>query len=114
MRRRRKAVDKHEEQVMALLRDFGKAFNRGNVDGILACVTEDFEWRLAAGPEAPDAQIVRGKEAVRQGIDLPFAEGARLEADLALLLQTTADRAEGIRSFHEKLRYPEPQRPGSN
>jgi enoyl-CoA hydratase/carnithine racemase len=47
-----------------------------------------------------------GKEAVRQGIDLPFAEGARLEADLSLLLQTTADRAEGIRSFHDR-RSPE-------
>jgi enoyl-CoA hydratase/carnithine racemase len=47
-----------------------------------------------------------GKEAVRQGIDLPYAEGARLEADLALLLQATADRAEGIRAFHEK-RSPE-------
>jgi enoyl-CoA hydratase/carnithine racemase len=46
------------------------------------------------------------KEAVHQGIDLPFAEGARLEADLSLILQTTADRAEGIRSFHEK-RNPE-------
>src|SRR5919106_4919749 len=43
-----------------------------------------------------------GKEAVRLGIDLPYAEGARLEADLSLLLQTTADRAEGIRSFHER------------
>jgi enoyl-CoA hydratase/carnithine racemase len=47
-----------------------------------------------------------GKEAVRQGSDLPFAEGARLEADLSLLLQATVDRAEGIRSFHEK-RSPE-------
>jgi len=47
-----------------------------------------------------------GKEAVRQGTDLPFAEGARLEADLSLLLQTTADRSEGIRSFQEK-RNPE-------
>jgi enoyl-CoA hydratase/carnithine racemase len=47
-----------------------------------------------------------GKEAVRQGIDLPFVEGARLEADLSLLLQTTADRAEGVRSFQER-RNPE-------
>lgn len=47
-----------------------------------------------------------GKEAVRHGLDLPFVEGTRLEADLALLLQTTADRAEGIRSFHER-RNPE-------
>jgi enoyl-CoA hydratase/carnithine racemase len=47
-----------------------------------------------------------GKEAVHQGLELPFAEGVRLEADLALLLHTTADRAEGIRAFHEK-RQPE-------
>lgn len=47
-----------------------------------------------------------GKEAIRQGIDLSFVEGARLEADLYLLLQTTADRAEGIRAFQEK-RSPE-------
>lgn len=43
-----------------------------------------------------------GKEAVRHGMDLSFAEGARLEADLALLLHTTADRAEGIRAFQDK------------
>jgi enoyl-CoA hydratase/carnithine racemase len=47
-----------------------------------------------------------GKEAVHQGLDLPFAAGARLEADLSLLLQTTTDRAEGIRSFQER-RSPE-------
>ena len=27
--------------VMTLLRAFGKAFNAGDVDGILACVTDD-------------------------------------------------------------------------
>jgi enoyl-CoA hydratase/carnithine racemase len=47
-----------------------------------------------------------GKEAVQQGSELPLAEGARLEADLSLLLQTTADRSEGIRSYHER-RSPE-------
>jgi enoyl-CoA hydratase/carnithine racemase len=57
---------------------------------------------LRGGPLA----VRYGKEAVRAGLDLPFAEGARVEADLTLLLQTTADRAEGIRAFHEK-RSPE-------
>jgi enoyl-CoA hydratase/carnithine racemase len=47
-----------------------------------------------------------GKEAVRLGIDVPYAEGVRIEADLSLLLQTTADRAEGIRASQEK-RNPE-------
>ena len=54
--------------VMTLLRAFGKAFNAGDVDGILACVTDDFEWRLAEGPDAPDGRIVRGKEEVRQAL----------------------------------------------
>jgi len=49
---------------LALLRDFGKAFNRADAEGIAACVSADFEWRLAVGPEAPDGRIVRGREAV--------------------------------------------------
>jgi enoyl-CoA hydratase len=44
------------------------------------------------------------KEAVRRAFDLPLDDGARLEHDLYALLQTTADRAEGIRSFLEKRR----------
>tara|TARA_R110001606_G_scaffold30947_1_gene95119 strand:+ start:290 stop:682 length:393 start_codon:yes stop_codon:yes gene_type:complete len=56
------------ESVMSLMRAFGKAFNRADVDGILACVTEDFEWRQAAGPNAPDGSIVSGREAVRQAL----------------------------------------------
>lgn len=58
-----------EKAVMELLRRFGKAFNRGDIGGILACVTDDFEWRLASGPDAPDGKIVRGKEAVRQALE---------------------------------------------
>ena len=41
------------------------------------------------------------KEAVRTGRDLPLDQGLRLEADLNILLQSTEDRAEGIRSFLE-------------
>jgi ketosteroid isomerase-like protein len=57
------------EEVMALMRAFGKAFNRADIDGILACVTDDFEWRLAAGPEAPHGEIVKGREAVRAALE---------------------------------------------
>jgi enoyl-CoA hydratase/carnithine racemase len=42
------------------------------------------------------------KEAIRAGIDLPLADGLRLEADLSALLQTTEDRAEGLRAFHDR------------
>lgn len=44
------------------------------------------------------------KEAVRRAGDLPLADGLRLEEDLYVLLQTTADRREGVRSFLEKRR----------
>jgi enoyl-CoA hydratase len=42
------------------------------------------------------------KEAVNKGMDLTLAQGLRLEADLSFLLQTTKDRAEGIKAFIEK------------
>ena len=39
------------------------------------------------------------KEAVLQGADMTLEQGLRLEADLSFLLQSTADRGEGIDSF---------------
>lgn len=39
------------------------------------------------------------KEAVRAGADLTLEQGIRLEHDLYVLLQTTADRREGVRAF---------------
>ncbi len=56
------------EQVMTLMKAFGKAFNRADIEGILACVTDDFEWRQAVGPDAPDGRIVSGREPVRAAL----------------------------------------------
>jgi enoyl-CoA hydratase len=42
------------------------------------------------------------KEAVVSGLELPLADGLRLENDLSTLLRTTEDRAEGARAFVEK------------
>jgi enoyl-CoA hydratase len=42
------------------------------------------------------------KEAVVKGLELPLADGLRLENDLATLLRTTDDRIEGARAFLEK------------
>ncbi|MHB8578193.1 MAG: enoyl-CoA hydratase/isomerase family protein [Dehalococcoidia bacterium] len=42
------------------------------------------------------------KEALRNGVELPLARALRYELDLTVLLQTTADRAEGVRAFAEK------------
>ena len=43
-----------------------------------------------------------GKEAVVRALDLPLEEGIRLEQDLYVLLQTTADRREGIAAFRAR------------
>jgi enoyl-CoA hydratase len=42
------------------------------------------------------------KEAVVKGLELPLADGLRLEGDLSVLLRTTDDRLEGARAFLEK------------
>ena len=42
------------------------------------------------------------KEAVQAGMDLTLPQGLRLEADLNILLHSTEDRIEGIRSFLER------------
>jgi len=42
------------------------------------------------------------KEAVVKGLELPLADGLRLENDLATLLRTTEDRVEGAKAFLEK------------
>jgi enoyl-CoA hydratase len=42
------------------------------------------------------------KEAVVKGLELPLADGLRLEHDLATLLRTTEDRVEGAKAFLEK------------
>ena len=59
---------------------------------------EMVEGILAAAPIAARY----AKEAVAAAGDLPLDQGLRLEADLSIILQSTEDRAEGLRSFAEK------------
>ena len=40
--------------------------------------------------------------AVRRGVELTLQEGLRAELDMTVILQTTADRAEGVRAFIER------------
>lgn len=42
------------------------------------------------------------KEAMAKGADMTLAQGLGLEADLSVILQSTADRAEGIASFLQR------------
>ncbi len=44
------------------------------------------------------------KEAVSRGSEMPLVEALHLEGDLNHLLQTTADRAEGLQAFFDKRR----------
>jgi enoyl-CoA hydratase len=70
--------------------------------------------RLAAESEAVAERIAeRGplavryvKEAVNRGLEMPLEQALRYETDLTVILQTTEDRAEGVRAFLEK-RKPE-------
>jgi enoyl-CoA hydratase len=55
--------------------------------------------RIAAqGPLA----VRYAKEAIARGPDMPLDQALRYETDLTVILQTTADRAEGVRAFVEK------------
>lgn len=42
------------------------------------------------------------KEAVLRGVELPLQQGLRAELDMTIILQTTADRAEGVQAFVER------------
>ena len=42
------------------------------------------------------------KDAIRQGLDMPLAQALHYETELTILLQDTADRAEGVDAFVSK------------
>jgi enoyl-CoA hydratase len=55
--------------------------------------------RIAArGPIA----VRYAKEAVSKGLDMTLEQALRFETDLTIILQTTEDRAEGVRAFLDK------------
>ncbi len=62
------------------------------------------EARRIAGVIASRGPIATrlAKEAIKRGAHQPFEQALRFETDLTLLLQTTKDRAEGVRAFLEK------------
>ena len=65
---------------------------------VLDCAREVASTIAGHGPVA--ARYL--KEALLKGLDMTVDQGLRLEADLNIILQSTADRAEGIRSFLER------------
>ena len=67
-------------------------------DVFTARVDEILASLVGKGPIA----LRLGKEAVYKAMDLTLDQGIRLEEDLYALLQTTTDRAEGVRAFLAK------------
>lgn len=96
------------EQALAVLKKFGKAFNAGDIAAILDCVTDDFEWVFAEGPQAPVGRVVRGREAVaaalaeraREFTAMRFAETELLYSDDCVIgtFRCQATRANGVKT----------------
>jgi enoyl-CoA hydratase/carnithine racemase len=58
---------------------------------------------IAASVAARGPLAVRyAKEAISRGLDMSLEQALRYETDLTIILQTTSDRAEGVRAFLEK------------
>lgn len=77
--------------------------------GLVTYLANDTNGLGARAGEVAQAILTRGpvavrmvKDAVRKGYDMTLDQGIRLEEDLYALLQTTADRAEGVRAFLDK------------
>ncbi len=80
--------------------DADDALRAGLVHDILD--PDDAEALAADIAQAGSIAAQYVKEAIAASADLPLREGMRLEADLSILLHSTADRAEGLRAFAEK------------
>ncbi len=74
--------------------------------GLVASVMSDWDGALertaaSLSRQAPWAARL-AKEAVWTSVDVTLAQGLRFEHDSYVLLQTTADRREGIAAFHQR------------
>ncbi len=82
--------------------DAAEAFSIGLVnrmaDDLAAAVSEITEQITGGSPIGARY----AKEALGKGMDLSLEQGLGLEADLNVILQSTSDRAEGLKSFLEK------------
>ena len=85
-----------------------EALGMGLVHAVFAKDTLQDEAQSLAHKIAGHAPVALeyAKETISKGMDMTLDQGLRLEQDLTVILQSTADRAEGIRSFLER-RKPE-------
>lgn len=81
--------------------------------GLVSKVTSGTELeaealRIAASIAAKGPIATRyAKEAIHHGMDMTLEQALRYETDLTIILQTTEDRAEGVRAFVDKSGKPD-------
>lgn len=89
------AIDGREAMRLGLI-----TYIAGSRGALERCAGEIVQSIIGRAPIA----MRLAKEAVLKGFDMTLEQGIRLEEDLYALLQTTADRNEGVRAFLEKRR----------
>jgi enoyl-CoA hydratase/carnithine racemase len=84
--------------------DAATALRVGLVSEVVAADQLQAAARVIADTIASRGPIATrlAKEAVHRGSELPLASALTAELDLTVILQTTADRAEGVQAFVEK------------
>ena len=82
--------------------DANEALSIGLVNRVSEDITETIAELSAQITGGSPIGVRYAKEAVGKGIDLTLEQGLRLETDLAVILQSTSDRSEGLKSFLEK------------
>ena len=82
--------------------DANEALSIGLVNRVSEDITETIAELSAQITGGSPIGVRYAKEAVGKGIDLTLEQGLRLEADLNVILQSTSDRSEGLKSFFEK------------
>ncbi len=63
-----------QPDVTAVVTAMFSAFARGDLDGMVDCLGEDFVWTLPTGHGDPQGQVVRGKAAARAVLAQRFFE----------------------------------------
>jgi methylglutaconyl-CoA hydratase len=87
-----KRIDAHEALRLGLLEQVVPHDQR------MAAVEDLAQTIISRAPLA----VKYAKEAIVRGLELPLEEGLKVEAELSILLRTTADRMAGARAFKEK------------
>lgn len=82
--------------------DADTALRWGLVNAVAASAANE-AWRLAQTISQRGPLATRyAKDALQHGAEMPLAQALQYELELTVLLQATADRAEGVAAFTEK------------